>query len=153
MKSILNLCGAWLCMKCKFLSEIQSPIFEYIYEIHRNMCGCTSSFISTVAASVYSPTTFSEWQVLDPHSSTATSHCLLNSVMFKHEAVCISQKKPSPPVPSLYWVCFSLFRWAISRKISGQEPIFTQNFSFTFLYIIHFCVRATSFSKPPVYYA
>lgn len=78
-------------------------------------------------------------------------HCLLNSVMFKHEAVCISQKKPSPPVPSLYWVCFSLFRWATSRKISGQEPIFTQTFSFTFLYIIHYCVRATSFSNPPVY--
>ena len=29
-----------------------------------------------------SPTMFSEWQRLDPHSSTATSHCLLNKVTF-----------------------------------------------------------------------
>jgi hypothetical protein len=69
---MLNLRGAWSCMKGTLLSEIQSPNFEYICEAHRNMRGWASSFLPTVAVSVYSPTMFSEWQSLDPHSSTAT---------------------------------------------------------------------------------
>jgi len=53
-------------MKHSFLSGIQRSTFQYIYEVHRSVRGLTSSFISTVAASVYSLTMFSERQRLNP---------------------------------------------------------------------------------------